>query len=145
VARPIGIGRMLLVAAPALLQSLGAPESLADLHRWPALGQGSGPGAVRPWAFVGAGGEPLLHRPQARLVSDSYPALREAALRGAGLIQLPMEACRDAVAAGLLQQVLPALESLPSQAYALYPSRRGMSSALRALLAFIEARYRALD
>lgn len=145
VARPIGVGRMELVGAPALLAAHGEPTEPADLHRFPALGQGGGPDSVRPWALVDGDGRTLLHHPQPLLISDNYQALREAALRGAGLVQLPLEACRDALADGRLRRVLPAWPSLATQAYVLYPSRKGMSSAVRAVLALLETRYRELE
>lgn len=108
VARAIGHSQMVLVASPALLAAHGGePTDIADLARYPALVQGTIE-AMRPWAFESAAGEPLLHHPRPRLVTDNIAALREAAIRGAGVVQLPLEACHEALRAGALVRVMEA-------------------------------------
>jgi DNA-binding transcriptional LysR family regulator len=141
VARPLGTSRMVLVASSKVLSSLGEPEDVGDLVRYPALAQGTLEN-VRPWAFKGDDGSTLFHHPQASFVTDNILALREAAIAGAGLIQLPLEACREALAAGTLQAVLRHREAEGTPLYAIYPSRRGMPLGVRALLTFLEDRLR---
>lgn len=143
VAKPIGRGRMALVASPDLLAGREGPAVIEDLHDLPALGQCQGDG-IRPWVFVGPGGVPLQHHPRPRFVSDNLLVLREAALRGAGAIQLPLEACHDALADRRLVRLLPQVESTPTTAYAIYPSRMGRTAALKAVLAFLEDKFREL-
>lgn len=142
VARAIGTSPMVLVASPALLAAHGgAPADIADLARYPALAQGT-LDAVRPWAFEGDDGQVLLHEPRPRFVTDNILALREAAIGGAGMVQMPLEACGDALRGGALLQLLPERRSIGSTLYALYPARHGMPSAVRALIAFLEERFR---
>jgi DNA-binding transcriptional LysR family regulator len=142
IARNIGFSQMVLVASPALLARHGMPAEIADLHRLPALGQGSME-TVRPWSFLGKDGSTIVHAPEPRLAMDSIIALREAAIRGAGVIQLPLDACRAALAAGELRTVLERYPSIGTKIFALYPNRRGVPAAVRALLAFLEERFRA--
>lgn len=140
VARQLGSSRMVLVGSRALLAKLGQPRDVTDLQRFPALAQGSLE-AVRPWSFIAPDGSEIIHRPTPVFVTNNILALREAALNGAGLIQLPFDACRDALAAGALQLVLEELPSVNTPVYALYPSRRGMTAGVRTLLAFLERRF----
>ena len=140
VARPIGAAGMVLVAAPSLVAALGEPASPADLHRFPALAQGS-TGTVRPWMFRDNSGD-VVHDPQPRFVTDNLLALLQAALRGTGIAQLPLSACREALDRGELCELLPHCAPPQSTLYAVYPSRRGTTSALRTLIPYLEERCR---
>jgi DNA-binding transcriptional LysR family regulator len=141
VARPIGTGSMVLVASPSFIAAHGEPTSPSDLHRFPALAQGSLE-TVRPWIFRGLDGESVVHDPQPRFVSGNFLALRDAVLRGAGIGQLPLEACKDALDAGTMRELLPNFAPPGSTLYVVYPSRRGMTSAVRTLIAYLEEKYR---
>jgi DNA-binding transcriptional LysR family regulator len=143
VARPLGISRMVLVASPSLLAQYGTPGEIADLANLPALGQGTLE-SVRPWAFTGADGELILHRPEPRLVVDNIVALREAAIRGAGAILLPWDSCQEAVERGDLRVILEKYPPVGVRVFGVYPNRRGMPAAVRVLLEFLEERFRAM-
>ncbi|HEY8605942.1 MAG TPA: LysR substrate-binding domain-containing protein [Noviherbaspirillum sp.] len=144
VARPIGAGRMILVASPDCLERHGEPAGLDALHRFPALGQGTLE-SIRPWIFRAGDGGSFTHPPQPCFVSGSLLALRAAALRGAGLAYLPAEACEEALRAGELRELLPAHAPPGSTLYAVYPARRGLTTAVRSLIGFLEERYRSLS
>lgn len=141
VARPIGTGKMVLVGSPALVARHGALGALADLDRFPLVAQGLAD-TVRPWVFRLPDGREATHLPQPRFTSNNLVALREAVLAGVGLAQIPLEACRDALREGALVELLPDLAPPVSTVYAIYPSRRGLAFAVRALIDFLEARYR---
>lgn len=141
VARPIGQSGMALVASPSFIAAHGEPAALEDLHRFPALAQGSIE-AVRPWVFRDANGVTMMHQPQARFITDNILALREAALRGTGLVQLPIDACKEALRDGALRILLPQFASAGATVYAIYPNRRGMTSAVRTLISYLEERFR---
>lgn len=136
VARAIGTGRMVLIASPSLIAAHGIPRSLSELYRIPALAQGNLE-SVRPWIFRGEDGRDVTYMPQPRFVSDSLLALREAALAGIGALQMPFEACTEALQTGTLLELLPELAPPASTLYAIYPSRR-ITSAVRMLVAFLE-------
>lgn len=141
VARPIGEGRMVLVASPSYLAQHGEPKELEDLDRFPSIGQGTLE-AVRPWIFRAADGATFIHHPQPCFVSDSILALREATLKGAGVAYLPAEACSEGLRLGHLRELLPMHAPSSSTLYAVYPSRRGLTTAVRRLITFLEERHR---
>ena len=140
VARPLGISRMVLVASPALLAKHGEPTDMQNLARLPALGQGTLE-SVRPWSFKSPEGSVLIHNPEPRLVIENIIALREAAIRGAGAIQLPWDACQPAIARGELRVLLEQYPSIGTGVFCIYPSRRGMPTAVRLLVEFLEERF----
>ena len=142
VARLLGVSPMVLVASPSLLAAHGTPADIGDLDRLPALAQGSFE-SIRPWSFEAPDGKTVLYHPQPRLVTNNVLALRDAAIRGAGIIQLPLDACREALDNGALVRVLEHRKSTGTPVYAMYPSRRGMPFGVRALLDLIEERMRA--
>ncbi len=144
VARPIGTGTMVLVGRPALVAHHGAPRTLADLDRFPLVAQGQAE-TIRPWVFRGPDGSETTHLPQPRFVSNNLLALREAVLAGAGLAQIPQEACRDALREGALVELLPELAPPVSTVYAIYPSRRGLAFAVRTLIDFLEERFQTAE
>jgi DNA-binding transcriptional LysR family regulator len=143
IARPLGISRMVLVASPGLLERYGTPVDIRDLGKLPALGQGTLE-AVRPWSFKGPDGSVILHHPEPRLVVENIIALREAAIHGAGAIQLPWDVCRKSIELGELRLVLEQYPSIGTGVYCLYPSRVGMPAAVRVLLNFLEERFRSI-
>jgi DNA-binding transcriptional LysR family regulator len=141
VARQLGVSRMVLVASPALLAKHGEPTDLQSLTTLPALGQGTLE-SVRPWSFKGPEGSTLVHHPEPRLVIENIIALREAAIRGAGVIQLPRDACEPAIARGELRVLLEQYPSIGTGVYCIYPTRRGVPAAVRLLVEFLEERFR---
>lgn len=144
VARRIGQGRMVLVTSPEALALRAAPSTLADLRDWPAVVLGSLE-RPRPWSFVDEAGEPVVMTPVPRIVVNNVVAAREAVRAGAGVAQLPMAACQQGLADGSLCALLPEQAPAATPLYAMYPSRHGMSTAVRELLAFLEARCGARD
>ena len=144
VARPLGISQMVLVGSSALIARIGEPSDTADLDRFPALAQGTLEN-IRPWTFSAADGSQIVYQPKPVFVTNNILALREAAARDAGLIQLPLDACREALATGALRTVLDRWQSVGTPVYAMYPSRRGMTAGVRALLTFLERRFRDLQ
>ena len=77
----------------------------------------------------------IPHTP--RFVTDDMTALREAALAGLDMVQLPtlyvFEDCR----AGRLVQAIPAWRPRSGIVHAVFPSRRGLLPAVRELLEFL--------
>ncbi|MCV0437003.1 MAG: LysR family transcriptional regulator [Hydrogenophaga sp.] len=143
VARQISTGKMVLVASPEILARHGVPRSPIDLERFPLVAQGNAEN-VRPWMFRESDGRDLTYFPQPRFVSDNLIAVREAALAGVGVAQMPLEACDEALRHGSLSELLPQHAPAASTVYAIYPSRRGVTSAVRTLIAFLEDRFQSM-
>ncbi|MES1936775.1 LysR substrate-binding domain-containing protein [Salinisphaera hydrothermalis] len=125
-----------LVGAPGLVASLaelGAPSSSVD---WPALSE-SRPDGRYVWTLQDANGarRDIAYRP--RLVTDDMPTLRQAALDGLGIVQLPMLFVGDDLAAGRLVEVMPGWTPPEKLLHAVFASRRGQLPAVRALLDFL--------
>lgn len=89
----------------------------------------------------------LQHETGARLAvavsvllrSNHIPTLKQAALAGLGVAVLPLYACEQELASGTLQLVLPQWRPRDGRLLMLYPSRRGLSPAVRVLIDFIKA------
>ena len=71
-------------------------------------------------------------------------ALRDAALQGVGVVQLPTMFVRDELRSGALVQVLPGWAPRPEIIHAVYASRRGQLPAVRALLDFLVQQFQAV-
>jgi DNA-binding transcriptional LysR family regulator len=73
------------------------------------------------------------------MVTDDMAALRDAALAGVGIVQLPTMMIWRHVEAGELVHVLPAWRPPAGIVHAVFPSRRGLLPSVRTLLDFLAA------
>jgi len=133
-----------LLASPALLQRMQPPGGPMDLSAWPSLDMGM-PQETHRWLLFGPGGERAEVRHQPRYVTQSMPALREAALQGVGVVQLPRMLVHADLQRGDLVQVLPGWQPRPEIIHAVYASRRGQLPAVRALLDFLAQQFSAVQ
>lgn len=124
-----------LVASPQFLLSRMPPATPAELVGWPSLDWG--PVRDHTWQLVGPGGqeEHVRHRP--RYITDDMTALRHAALRGVGIVQLPCMVVDEDLQSGALQEVIPGWEPKGGIVHAVFPSRRGLLPAVRALIDYL--------
>jgi DNA-binding transcriptional LysR family regulator len=133
-----------LVAAPALVGRLGTPNSPAELNAWPSLGLGQ---LHNPqvWSLTGPDGAhvSLAHHP--RYVTSDMVALRQAAMNGIGVVQLPMLMVQEQLRSGALVRVLPQWSPKREIIHAVYPHRRGLLPAVRALLDFLSREFRSIE
>jgi DNA-binding transcriptional LysR family regulator len=82
-------------------------------------------------------GEPaeLTHSP--RLCTDDLFALRRAAIQGIGAVLVPRLLVANDLEGGALIRLLPSLKAQAGIMHAVFPSRRGMVPAVRAILDFL--------
>src|SRR5471032_1476888 len=134
--RSFGASEMILVSNPKLVHRYGVPSQLADLSSLPIVAMGYAGDKVS-WRFQDQQGRPqeLVHTP--RLHTDDLLTLGSAALLGIGVAYAPLLAVMEELQAGTLIRLLPHLSSRSGVIHALFPSRRGMVPAVRALLDFI--------
>jgi DNA-binding transcriptional LysR family regulator len=135
----IGRTQRLLVASPALLDARGRPQTPADLSAYPTLSLTERPGTDR-WELVNAadGVETVVtHEP--RLSATEFSILRQAALDGLGIAFMAEYACRDPLAEGRLERVLPAWGGREAIFHIVFPSRRGLLPSMRAVIDFAAA------
>ena len=133
-----------LVASPALLAALGTPVGPADLSAFPSLALGP-PQDDHLWTLYGPEqAQATLHH-QPRLVTSDMVALRNAALAGVGIVQLPTLMVCDELAAGTLIRLLPDWAPRREIIHVVYPSRRGLLPAVRALIDHLARSYAQMD
>ena len=141
---PLLIGRPLarcdsaLVASPAYLAAHGVPQQPADLAQHRCLSYANFGKSV--WQLtqgdvverVGVSGH---------FSANEATTLMRAALAGGGIAMQPTYLVNPYLHCGELQAVLPGWDLPAMTIYALYPSRRHLSPAVRALLDFLVERF----
>jgi DNA-binding transcriptional LysR family regulator len=128
--------RTILVATPSLLQAHGRPLAPADLSGLPTISAAEGAGPDR-WELVNEDGRHavVIHEP--RLFANTLPVSRQAALDGVGVALLPEFACREPLADGRLDHVLPTWRGADGRLHILYKSSRGLLPSVRAVIDFV--------
>lgn len=134
--RTFGRSDLKLVASPALLDSIGRPRTPQALEGMPGLGQKPHEGR-HVWTLFDKSGEPVNIGYEPRLVSDEFALLREAAIAGVGVAMLPRMYCRDDIERGDLEVLLPQWDLPMGVLHAVFPSRQGVTPALRRFLDFL--------
>jgi DNA-binding transcriptional LysR family regulator len=129
-----------LVASPALVKQHGKPVKPGDLERWPSLARGA-PGQAFNWVLQGPQNQEVVQKFTPRYITTDMVALQSAALAGVGMVQLPHLMVRDDIAAGRLIWLLPDWSPRREMIHVVFPSRRGLLPAVRALLDHLTAAY----
>ncbi len=123
-----------LVASPELITApLSSP---ADLAAQPSLDLGPAHGEHQ-WRLEAQDGRSAIIPHHPRLVTDDMAVLREAALAGVEVVQLPTLMIAGDLHAGRLLRVLPQWRPPAGIVHAVFPSRRGLLPSIRALLDFL--------
>ncbi|PRD71177.1 LysR family transcriptional regulator [Burkholderia multivorans] len=143
VMRVLGERAWSLVASPALVRQhdIAVP---ADLAGCPTLDFGP-PQPQHAWQLEGRDGVQTTIRHVPRFVTDDMVALRQAAVAGVGVVQLPMMMVSDEIRRGELVRVLPDWLPRSGIIHAVFPSRRGLLPSVRALLDFLVDAFARID
>lgn len=130
--RRLGESVSVVVASPGLLEQHGRPTHPSELQGFPTVDTVTTTGR-HVWQFDHHKESPIavIHTP--RLITDCFDALRDAAIEGVGVARLPRRLTQRFVASGALQVILPEYR-VPALVHAVFPSRRGIVPAVRALL-----------
>jgi DNA-binding transcriptional LysR family regulator len=136
--------RQLLVASPMLLDRILRPQSPSDLARLPGID------LIRTttkhaWTLQDADGDVADIGFEPRYAADDMFALRQAALDGIGVVQLPDYLVAEQVGSGSLEVVLPKWMLPVGVIHAVFASRRGLSPAVRSFVDFLAAEFRTLQ
>ena len=131
--RKIADSAAMLVASRAFLDRHGRPAHPSELARVPTLAMTTA-GDKYTWHFREKDCTPIAVTHIPRLMTDSFEALREAATAGVGVAYLPQFVVQESLNAGALERVLPEFSLPPGLLHAVFPSRRGMVPAVRALI-----------
>lgn len=133
--RRLGTARWLLAASPAWLARYGSPSTPQQLSGMPCLLYPPPQGAPG-WRLYGPENAVVNVPFSPRLSSDNLQVILRAALDGLGICGIPYYACRPAIARGDLQEVLSGWHPQNGELVLLYPSRRGVPPAVKALIEF---------
>lgn len=136
VARSFGPKRVVLVASPAFVAEHGEPKSPQELSGLPLLSLFEHEGE-HEWELYDAACNRKVVPVQPRLISGEFKVLIEAALQGAGIAWVPEQSCVEELRSGRLRVVLPEWGLPQGILHIVYPSRRGMLPAVRALVDFL--------
>ena len=115
----------------------GHPDDLAGHYALTYSVLGPNP----EWRFE-VGGEPLSVPVSSRMDASDAAPLVSVALQGLGMVWLPRLLLQPHIDSGALQPVLQDFSPRDVWLYAAYVQRRHNSAALKALLAFLETRWR---
>lgn len=122
-----------LCAAPAYLATHGTPQTLADLANHRCLG-----GSLDHWRFL-ENGKLRNWRVGSAWSCNSGLALKDAALKGLGIVQLPDYYVQEALAQGSLVSLLESHRLPDDGVWVVYPQNRHLSPKVRLLVDFLVA------
>jgi len=133
--RIYALGRS-LYATPSLLRRHGEPSTLAQLASLPCINSPHEP----LWRLRNQEGQLYEFQPVARMRAPNVAMRLQGVLAGLGVGLLSDNYCRDELAAGHIQKVLPDLTPEPALMYALLPARRLMPPKVRVFLDALDKR-----
>ncbi|TPK87472.1 LysR family transcriptional regulator [Mesorhizobium sp. B2-4-12] len=122
-----------VVGSPDYLRQRKVPEQIEDLRAHACLRMRRSNGSIAPWPFLD-GNKPVEVIVSGPLIAHDYPTLLGAALKGAGLAQVPAPLAKLAIADGRLQEVLKPFAANSSGVFLYYPAKRQMLPKLRAFI-----------
>jgi len=128
--------RPVLVASPALLARQGTPATLEEASRLDCVAMSATDGKVSI-RLTGPDGREAVLTCAPRLVADDLLTLKFAALGGSGMCWLPDYLCEAELRDGQLVPLLPGWNLPVGVVHAVFPSRRGLSPAVRSFLDFL--------
>ncbi|WP_017444850.1 LysR family transcriptional regulator [Gayadomonas joobiniege] len=134
IARRLSSRQLFVCASQSYLDRYGEPHSLAELNQHQCLR-----GSTAAWRFRSQGKE-VSQRISGRITCNSGIALRDAAKRGLGLVQLPDYYVKEDLANGHLIEVLRQYRDESNGIWALYPKNRHLSPKVRLLVDFLAAK-----
>lgn len=131
-ARQLGVQKLVVCAAPAYLARHGAPATPGALKGHACIGMLRDE-QLEAWQLREANGS-ISMKISARLRLGNLEAVRQAALAGHGLAQLPRWLVEQELASGQLQAVLEAYAGPGLPLYAAWPASRAMTARLRLVI-----------
>ncbi len=141
IGRPLALCDSVLLASPAYLASHGQPQTPDKLAQHQCLSHANF--GKNTWHFT-RNGEAMQVSVSSHFSANDATVLLQAALAGAGVALLPTYLANPYLASGALQAILPDWDVPLMTIYALFPSRRHLPPAVRALLDFLVQRFAAV-
>jgi DNA-binding transcriptional LysR family regulator len=134
-----------IVASPELIARCGMPICPEELTRFPSMCRSTAY-ENHSWTLLHEGEQQkiIIHHTPRYCTTDMF-ALKEAALAGAGIVQLPLLMLGEELAAGKLIKLLPEWEPRREVIHLVFPTRRGLLPSVRALIDFMVEKYAAIE
>jgi DNA-binding transcriptional LysR family regulator len=124
-----------LFAGSTYLDAHGAPKTPQDLRKHPSLFMmRTGVAPVWRLRHSNKSANEAVIPLTPRLLSDDMIGLKQAAIKGLGIVALPGYVCRADIASGVLRRVLPNWLAGDSTLTALLPYRQGLLPSVRVFL-----------
>lgn len=140
IAIPLGIPEyLILIAAPAYLQSHGTPTTPGDLLSHECIRSRLPSGTIMGWE-MNRHGEYAEPKVAGRLLLGSSELAAKAAASGAGIAYVAEREAAPFIASGLLVQLMPDWTPPLGSEALYYPLNRHQSAAFRAFVAFLRAK-----
>jgi DNA-binding transcriptional LysR family regulator len=130
-AKRLSSRQLYVCASQKYLEQYGEPHTLSELDRHQCL-----TGSNNHWRFTETGSA-VSRRVSGRIKCNSGYGLRDAAMRGLGLVQLADFYVQDDLDSGRLIEVLGKYRVEREGIWALYPRNRNLSSKVRLLIDFL--------
>ncbi len=140
IARKLSPIRRVVCGSPAYLEARGLPVSPDDLKSHECLFN-SNIALSQQWQFTTGEGKAWPVEVTGRLCANNGDALRIAALKDVGLVQLPTFIVGGDLQAGALVTVLDEFTPQPLFMCAVYPHARHLSPKVRAFVDFLAERF----
>jgi DNA-binding transcriptional LysR family regulator len=138
VARKLGIGERVCVAAPGYIEKRGMPVIPTDLVEHDCLV--TGPTRQLTWSFDDRAGASHAVAVVARYAVSSLDLVHRAALAGHGIAVLPTFLCASDLARGKLVRVMEGWSPGEVVVHLVYPSSRHLAARVRAFVDLVIAR-----
>lgn len=127
----------LFASADYPIHEIKSPQDLAD-HQTLALGWQV---PVDQWKLVHQSGTEESVQITPRLKSEDMTTLKEAAIKGLGIVALPTYTCRQELTAGQLVAVLPEWHAGQAKLSLIMPRKSGFGAPVVALQEFLQAEF----
>lgn len=135
-ARKIAETTRRMIASPGYIQQYGRPERIDDLNAHKLLHY-SNQSSAAVWKITAPSGEKRQVRTAGWLTVNDGQSLLNACVAGLGIAYLPSFLFADALAKGLVEEVIPGLPQEVQGIYAVYPPGRFTQPKVRAFIDFL--------
>ena len=139
IARKLAPIKTVASASPEFITKHGKPRKPGDLEMYPELRYINRP--TETWEYTGPDGQRGKIKLTAHISASNGEFLRDAALRGLGVLIEPCFIIHKELSDGLLVEILPEYEWGSIALYAVYPPTRHLSKRVRAFVDFLVDRY----
>jgi len=143
IARRLYVNPFVLVAHPDVFRGQALPQEPQALRGLPCLGFGP-KSPTWNWRLQNAG-RSYTHSFVPTLSTFQLSALVTAVRRAAGVASAPLNIVRQDIEDGALCHLIPEWETLPAVLYAVYPSRRSLTTAAWRFLEVVQDHFRSAN